>query len=297
MEFIEFQWLSDEDTFKTAVQKLSGHSGQHIKRYYSSKEQDRAIRAKDITRFPVDFINHLKINPHYQGPEVIILKETDQYLVLHKPAGIHCHPQCYSDQDTLLNFLAQKKNFDPLNVNLSHYDRGLLYRLDFETSGVMVVAKNEAFFEQIRGNFQTQMKSKYYWAIVDGSFDQEGEWIHFFKATGVKGSKQLVIDHSLGDAFEGTLKVQKVMEAQGKSLVLVKLKSGLRHQIRAQLSKLGFPILGDELYGGKKAQRLFLHALHYDWGETVEDPYADLFQLFFDLDRALKMSHDMFRSI
>jgi 23S rRNA pseudouridine1911/1915/1917 synthase len=78
-----------------------------------------------------------------------------------------------------------------------------------------------------------------------------------------------------------------------KSLLMIELKTGLRHQIRAQLSYLGFPILGDELYGGNKAERLYLHAWRYEWSEFVEDNHMDLFDRFFDLNRAFQMCHDM----
>ena len=68
-----------------------------------------------------------------------------------------------------------------------------------------------------------------------------------------------------------------------KTLLLVSLETGLRHQIRAQLSHLGFPILGDELYGGAKSSRLFLHAWKYEWDEIVVDQNADGFEKYFDL--------------
>ena len=293
METVEFSWLHDELSLKDALKKATGSSGQLIKRHFSSKEQDRPVRATQLQRVPLDFINHLKINPIYEGPEVLILNETPDYIVLHKPAGVHCHPLCYSDKDTLLNFLVTIGKWEALNVNESNYDRGLLYRLDQDTSGVMVLAKTEKFLKEMRENFSTAMKRKFYWAIVDGSFDKEGLWTHHFRATGLKGMKQRVSDNSQEASQNATLAVLKITENQGKSLVLVNLKTGLRHQIRAQLSYLGFPILGDELYGGRKAERLFLHALRYEFTDVVEDQHADLFHIFFDLNGALQMSHDM----
>ena len=97
------------------------------------------------------------------------------------------------------------------------------------------------------------------------------------------------------ESDEGSLEVKKIMTTGNNSLVLVNLQSGLRHQIRAQLAALGFPILGDELYGGSRAERLFLHAWRYEWSEIEEDNSADLFDGFFDLNSGLKMAHDMLR--
>lgn len=290
---VEYQWLHDFSSFKDALQEVLNCSGQLLKKHFSSKELNRAIRSKDVSRLPLDLVNHMLINPEYKGPTAFVVNETADYLVLHKPGGIHSHPLCYSDKDTLINFLAQEQRWDALSVNASAYDRGLIFRLDNETSGLMLVAKTNEFFEQMRVGFKEKMKNKFYWAIVEGDFNKEGEWTHYFRSTGAKGSKQKVDDNPQREADIGSLEVRKVLFHEGKSLVLVNLNSGLRHQIRAQLSFLGFPILGDELYGGKKAERLYLHALRYEWDKVEEDPTADLFDRFFDLNRSLQMSHDM----
>lgn len=293
MEYVELSWLHGESSLKEALKKTFGSSGQLIKRYYSSKEQDRKVNPREVAKLPLSLVNHLKINPEYKGPEVLILSETDDYIVLHKPPGVHCHPLSYEDKDTLLNFLVVNNKWEALRVNTANYDRGLLYRLDHETSGVMVLAKNERFLKAIRGNFESSMKRKFYWAVVDGDFDKEGRWTHWFRATGQKGVKQKVSDYEVQDSHEATLSVLKVTANQGKALLLVNLKTGLRHQIRAQLAHLGFPILGDDLYGGKRAGRLYLHALRYEFSDTVEDVNAELFGVFFDLNGTLQMSHDM----
>lgn len=293
MELIEVQWLHHESSLKSALQSALGSSGQQLKKFFSSKQLDREVRAKDILRLPLDLVNHMRINPVFEGPRPSIIKEDPLFIALHKPAGVHCHPHAYSDRNTLLNFLAEEKKFEALDVNTSHYDRGLLYRLDLETSGVVLLAKTDRVYENTRYEFATEVKRKFYWAIVNGSFNKEGIFTHHFSSSGVKGSKQKVTDWGNDTSTEGTLSVLKVSENQGKSLVLVNLKTGLRHQIRAQLAHLGFPILGDELYGGTQAERLFLHALRYEWMEVVEDPNAELFERLFDLNGALQMSHDM----
>ncbi len=295
MYYVELCWLHDEPSLKEGLQAFLGSSGQLLKRHLSSKEQKRAIRSGDVSRLPIDLVNHLGINPAYQGPPVRILRETDDVIVLHKPPGVHCHPLRYSDDNTLLNFLAREGKWEALRVNQAHYDRGLLYRLDEETSGVLVLAKTEKLYQEVRGSFSVQVKRKFYWAIVEGDFDKDGAYAHHFLATGVKGGKQKVSEQAHPGSEEGALAVGKVLSFGGKSLLLVKLKTGLRHQIRAQLSFLGHPILGDELYGGKQAERLFLHALRYEWRDTDEDFTPELFHLFFDLDGALEVTHDMFR--
>lgn len=293
IEKIELTWLGESSTFKEALKAVLGSSGQLIKKYFSSKEQDRLIRNKDVIKLPLSFVNHLKINPQYNGPETRFISDSTDYLVVHKPPGIHCHPLSYEDDNTLLNFLVVQNKWRPLWVNQANYDRGLLYRLDFETSGVMVLANNEDVLKSVRENFNTVMKKKYYWAIVEGDFNQEGHWTHYLKPFGPGGEVQKVYDHLVQGSQEAHLSVLKMMGQNGKSLVLVSLKTGLRHQIRAQLSHLGFPIVGDVLYGASPAQRLFLHAFRYEFSQIVEDLEAELFDIFFDLNSALQMGHDM----
>ena len=287
MKRTEVQFLNAEGSLKEALQHLLGCSGQLLKKFFSSKELSREIKEREILSLPLEFVNHLQINPEYNGPEVRILKETDDFLALHKPGGIHSHPLNYNDTNKIAG----------LKVNEHQYDRGLIFRLDFETSGLMIIAKTDGFFEKMRGHFETVMKRKLYLAIVEGEFNQEGEWVHFFQGSGLKGAKQKVSSQREKNSHEGILKVKKIQEQSGKSLLLVELKTGLRHQIRSQLAFLGFPILGDELYGGNKAPRLFLHAWRYEWDQVVEDENADLFDRFFDLHSTFQVSHDVLRAL
>jgi 23S rRNA pseudouridine1911/1915/1917 synthase len=292
-DYVEICWLKDESSLKLALQETLHCSGQLIKKYFSSKEHVKPLRARQVTVLPLTLVNHMRINPVYIGPELRLITENKEMIVLHKPPRIHGHPHSYEDQNTLLNFLAHKHIWQPLEVNAENYDRGLLYRLDYETSGVMVIAKSEMFFQSMRQNFESSVKRKFYWAIVEGDFNQEGRWTHYLRPEGLKGLKQKVSNVNTGESHEGTLTVLKVMFQSGKSLLLINLKTGLRHQIRAQLAHLGFPIVGDYLYGKSQGERLFLHAFRYEFTHVVEDPEAELFNLFFDLNSTLKMTHDM----
>ena len=293
MELIEVSWLHDEETLKEALQGSIHCSGQQLKKYFSSKQLQRPVKSGDELKLPLNLVNHLMINPEFKGTRPSVLTEDALYIALHKPPGIHCHPLDYSDKDTLLNYLVEEGKFEALNVNTGNYDRGLLHRLDYETSGVVLLAKTERVHQNTRNAFQSEVKRKFYWAVVNGDFNQDGLWTHHFKATGVKGSKQKVFDQETESSIQGTMSVLKITENNGKSLLLINLKTGLRHQIRAQLAHLGFPILGDELYGGLKAERIYLHALRYEWMDVVEDPNAELFDRLFDLNGALQMSHDV----
>lgn len=290
---IEIQWIKAEESLAHALKSVLGCSGQLLKNHLDKQRLQRPLKARDTTSLPLELVNHLQINGRYQGAIPRILNETDQYLALHKPPGVHSHPLKYSDTNTLLNYLASINKWEALMINLSQYDRGLIHRLDFETSGVILLAKTPQFFDRMRNDFNAQMKGKYYWAIVSGDFQRSGDWKHYLTPYGPRGASQKVSSDYRDGSVAGELSVQKLDYQRGHSLLLVKLQTGLRHQIRAQLAAIGYPIVGDDLYGGEKGERLFLHALRYQWEDLVEDQAAELFDRFFDLHRALQMGHDM----
>ena len=114
----------------------------------------------------------------------------------------------------------------------------------------------------------------------------------------------VVSDHKerkfIKETMEGKILIKKIHYNSEKncSLLMVKLKTGLRHQIRAQLSYLGYPILGDELYGGSSSLRIFLHAFYYEIplkeGVIIKGKArnAYLFDKFFNLDRFFEVIKD-----
>lgn len=293
MMSIEVQLLYAEPSLKVALKKI-GFSGQRIKKYFSAKHLNFPVKEHQILKLPLDFVNHLQINPCYEGESCNILFENEDYLAVHKPRNIHSHPLKYSDTNTVLNYLVTQNKWDVLNINKEAYDRGLLHRLDFETSGLLLFTKKEDVLISFRDQFNKKMTLKAYLAIVEGNFKQDGLHQHFFSAALERGKKQILSNSS--DSIMAESEMFKLMDLENnRSLVLVVLKTGIRHQIRAQLSALGFPIVGDTLYGGKVSDRLYLHSWLYQWDHIVEDRQAELFGNLLDLDSALKVAADKIR--
>jgi 23S rRNA-/tRNA-specific pseudouridylate synthase len=101
---------------------------------------------------------------------------------------------------------------------------------------------------------------------VEGECKLEGSFTHYFSSKDIKGKRVTVSDYeSKGDKGELALKALSYNPATNTTLMEVDLKTGLRHQIRAQLAHLGYPLKGDVFYGGKEANRLYLHALNYQF--------------------------------
>lgn len=247
-----------------------GYSKNRLKKYLTKPLLKKIISRDDVIRLPIDFVNEGEIYPLFDCKELpIIIFEDENFLAIEKPSFCHNHPLKYDERDNLLSFLRSINRLDILAINKASYDRSLLYRLDFETSGVVVFAKKEESYQKIRKEFSNLMKKKIYHALVSGDFTLEGEFTHYLASTGVGGEKMRVVDELRGEFAK--LKARKISynKTTNHSLVEVELITGLRHQIRVQLKELGFVLVGDRLYGGEPAPRLCLHAHSYylEWGD------------------------------
>jgi len=213
---------------------------------------------------PVNFINQGQINPRYEGEEVKIIYQDENFLALDKPHNIHSHPLSYNESDNCLSWLRENNHSSVLGVG-HDYNRGLLHRLDYVTSGVLIFAKNDTLLTEVRKNFSHIFKEKTYLAFVRGKMVKTGKHQHFLKDTGVKGrvvQAQSDFDASLKLATLEIISCHYVPTSD-TTLLTIKLHQGHRHQIRTQLKALGYPIIGDELYGGESAARILLHAKSY----------------------------------
>lgn len=238
-------------------------SGHKLKKYFDKSFLKRSFKGHSTLSLPLNFVNDGEVNPEYIGPVIDILYEDENFLVMDKPPNLFVHPLVYDEKNNCLSFLRAHKPAC-LNVNTKNYDRGLLYRLDFETSGVLVYVKNEEVHQHLREHFKTIAKKKIYFCLVEGECRLNGNFTHYFSSRDPKGKRVIVSDNeSKGDKGDLSLKPIRYDSKTFTTLMEVELRSGLRHQIRAQLAHLGFPLRGDLFYGGKEGKRLYLHALNY----------------------------------
>lgn len=236
-----------------------GLSKSKIKKYLPRKALDKLM--KNEMKLPSELLNNDSINPYYLGPPCDILFEDKRFVVLNKPSNVHGHPLNYSDRQNLLSFLRSQDKGKYLQVNPDKQERGLLYRLDYETSGVLVYVKEQSLYDELFNNRETRIVEKAYLALVHGKTEKEKSLVNHLKGSEKKGSK--VIEDPSGQLAELSYKTLNYDQEKDLSLVKVFLKTGLRHQIRVQMSEHGHPLLGDVKYGGKEADRLYLHAYEY----------------------------------
>lgn len=182
-----------------------------------------------------------------------ILYEDDDVLVINKPSGVISHSRGkYWYEPSVASFLRQKTGEGEVN------DRaGIVHRLDRATSGLMICAKNEAALSFLQKEFQNRNVEKTYLALIEGELPEKKGLIDVPIGRNPKKPSTFRADPN-GKPAQTDF---KTIESNDKySLIELKPKTGRTHQLRVHLAFLKHPIIGDELYSGKPAKRLMLHA-------------------------------------
>jgi 23S rRNA pseudouridine1911/1915/1917 synthase len=187
-----------------------------------------------------------------------ILFEDDDLLVLNKPAGIVMHPGAGHQQHTLVNaLLAHCKNLSAIG---GKERPGIVHRLDKETSGALVIAKNDLTHRDLSKQFAARTMGKIYLALVAGTPRKTAGVIDKAIERHPVHRQRMSIARRQGRSAKTDY---RVLRSSGDvSLVECTLHSGRTHQIRVHLHDLGHPVLGDKLYAGKRAGNFSRQMLH-----------------------------------
>jgi 23S rRNA pseudouridine1911/1915/1917 synthase len=199
---------------------------------------------------------------------VPIVYEDVSLLVVDKPAGMATHGFSGRDQGTLANFLAAQRP-DLLMIGKSRWEPGLVHRLDRETSGVVLVAKTQTAFDDLRLQFRRRQVRKKYWALVWGITAAEGVVAYpIAHDARDKRRMQAISDTSSRSKkqkiWPALTRFRKLWDADGLSLLEIGMETGVTHQIRVHLAAIGHSIVGDFLYDqeGRQSFGLRRHFLH-----------------------------------
>lgn len=229
------------------------------------------------------------VDPHHvqggDGPAVptkdaplAVLFASERVLVLDKPAGQPCAPLENDETGTLANALVG--HYPALaGVGYSPREPGLLHRLDNDTSGVVVAARDKAGFEKLRLALKDGAFTKSYLLVCkDDGLPDAGSVDHPI-ANHPKDQKRVLVCAHPRDVMRNaprpaSTRFEVVRRAGGWALVRAVAPRALRHQIRAHFAFLGHPLAGDALYGGEPVDGLARHALHaervaYDGGSDA----------------------------
>jgi len=191
--------------------------------------------------------------------DVEVLYEDEYLLVVNKPSGLVVHPAPSVKESTLVDWLIHK------GISLSTISgeerHGIVHRIDKETTGALVVAKDNKTHEKLSEQLQDKSMGRYYLALIDCPLKDD---VSVNKPIARNPKNRLMMSVVEGGKEAKTAFVKLAQTAHGTELIAAKLFTGRTHQIRVHLNTLGRHILGDDLYGFKtkrdKIPRVYLHA-------------------------------------
>ena len=188
--------------------------------------------------------------------DLTILYEDDDCIVLNKPVGVLTHSKgAFNPEATVATFLQSHVK------DLQGERAGIVHRLDRATSGVIIGAKTAEALAWLQKQFSQRRVKKTYIAIVEGQLAEKSAIIDMPIGRNPKKPQTFRVDANGKNAITE----YNVLESNDKySLVELTPQTGRTHQLRVHLNHLGHPIVGDDFYGGKPSNRLFLHALQLE---------------------------------
>ena len=237
------------------------------------------VDAKKREEMPIDF-------------DVEILYEDDDLLVVNKPVGLVVHPAPSVREPTLVDWLVQRGiSLSTLSGEERH---GIVHRIDKDTTGALVVAKNNAAHQKLSLQLQDKSMGRYYLAVIDQPLKQSIE-VSLPIARNPKNRLKMAV--VVGGRAAKTRLIPLLTTPKKKSLIAAKLFTGRTHQIRVHLGALSRHILGDNLYGLKskegKIARIYLHAyVLYLTHPTTGKPLEVVAPLFEDMMGYLRENFD-----
>ncbi len=177
--------------------------------------------------------------------------EDDAMLVVNKPKNMLTHPTAKEKSQTLVNALLYKYGYEGLSNTNGSLRPGILHRLDRNTSGLLMVAKNNNSHNYLANQIKEKTAIRKYLAVVQGTFQEnEGTINKDISRHPTKPEKMSVVEQGLSAVTH-----YKVLESFNKHAFLeLQLETGRTHQIRVHLSSIKHPIVNDSLYGAEKTK-------------------------------------------
>lgn len=223
----------------------------------TDKIEINGIAAKDKQKVKNDDIVSVNLDLRKFGKaeaiDLPVIYEDDNCIVINKPTGVLTHSKgAYNPEPTVATFI------EPKTSNMDGNRAGIVHRLDRATSGIIICAKTPEAMSHLQKQFSVRKVKKVYIAIVDGELEPKSAIIDMpIERHPVKPK----IFRVGANGREAITEYECLKSKNGLSKLKLTPKTGRTHQLRVHLNQLGHPIIGDFLYGGKEADRLYLHAL------------------------------------
>ena len=188
--------------------------------------------------------------------DIDIAYEDDYLLIINKPSGLVVHPAPGHHEDTLVNALAKK-------FKLSDIDSlrpGIVHRIDKDTSGLMLVAKDNKTHEKLAEMIKNHEVERTYYALVEGVINHDTGTIDAPIGRDTKNRQKMMVTDKFSK--EAITNFRVLERFNNKTLVECKLETGRTHQIRVHFNYINHPVVGDPIYGRKNNISEFGQYLH-----------------------------------
>ncbi len=214
-----------------------------------------------------------------------IIYEDNDLILVNKPAGMTTHPAPGHPDHTLINAILS--HFPNLPQVADRLRPGIVHRLDKDTSGLLLIAKNRQALAGLSQQFKDRLVEKVYLVLVKGSLKPESGAIEAPIGRDPADRKKMAI---VSSGREARTEYKVIKYLNGYTLLEVILKTGRTHQIRVHLAAIGFPVVGDSTYGIKSShlKRQFVHAHKLKFKSPSSGEYLEFTaELPDDLNQAL----------
>jgi 23S rRNA pseudouridine1911/1915/1917 synthase len=243
-----------EDMSRSHVQKLIGENNVFV----NNKEarSNYKIRIGDIIKVVIP--EPVKLNLVAEDIAIEILYEDEDIVVVNKPQGMVVHPAAGNYTGTLVNALLGKCNLSGINGVIRP---GIVHRIDKDTSGILVVAKNDVSHNNLAEQIKNHSVTRVYVALVEGIIkDDEGAINAPIGRHPIERKRMAVVSRNGRNAITHYRVLERYRE---NTLIEARLETGRTHQIRVHMAYIGHPLVGDPVYGYKKQKyKLKGQALH-----------------------------------
>ena len=248
--------LSSQRLDKVLVSKLEGYSRTQIKTLIlngnvslDEKEiKDPSYITKENENYFINIILKQETKHSAENIDLNIIFEDEDLIVINKPPNLVMHPAPGNESGTLVNALMHYTNNQLSNLD-DNSRPGIVHRLDKDTSGILVVAKNNNVHINLAEQFKEHTISRRYKAIVWGTPDNQS--IEGYIERNRKNRKKMSLNNKgFGKYSKTDIKLEKTFGIA--SLVDCHLHTGRTHQIRLHLTSKNYPIIGDKIYGKSK---------------------------------------------
>ena len=248
--------LSSQRLDKVLVSKLEGYSRTQIKTLIlngnvslDEKEiKDPSYITKENENYFINIILKQETKHSAENIDLNIIFEDEDLIVINKPPNLVMHPAPGNESGTLVNALMHYTNNQLSNLD-DNSRPGIVHRLDKDTSGILVVAKNNNVHINLAKQFKEHTISRRYKAIVWGTPDNQS--IEGYIERNRKNRKKMSLNNKgFGKYSKTDIKLEKTFGIA--SLVDCHLHTGRTHQIRLHLTSKNSPIIGDKIYGKSK---------------------------------------------